>query len=138
MYTIHRKGNATQDPHQKERKKSLQQKAKDLARTQWNEGWSKESQATAWRLRRITKQANSREGHELYSRIKNTAMAGMLAQLRTGHCGLKYYLWRFKIADNPECNKCGYEKETVEHFLLECPAYRKERWELSKKVGHLG
>jgi len=30
---------------------------------------------------------------------------------------------------------CGYEKETVEHFLTECPSFWEERRELRKKVG---
>ena len=30
---------------------------------------------------------------------------------------------------------CGYEKETVEHFLVECPSFWEERRELREKVG---
>ena len=59
----------------------------------------------------------------------------MLAQLRTGHCGLNQYLWRFKKVDNAECGNCGYQKETVERFLIECPAYYEERWDLEKTLG---
>jgi hypothetical protein len=35
---------------------------------------------------------------------------------------------------NPYCS-CGYAKETVEHFILECPIYKTQRRELPKKVG---
>jgi hypothetical protein len=56
--------------------------------------------------------------------------------LRTGHCGLNYYLWRFKKIEEAECKKCGNGKqETVEHFLLECKGYCRERWKLRNKVG---
>ena len=55
--------------------------------------------------------------------------------MRTGHCGVNYYLWRFKKVESAECEMCGYEKETVEHFLVECPSFWKERYELKKKIG---
>jgi hypothetical protein len=74
-------------------------------------------------------------GPELYKEVKGRATSALLAQLRTGHCRLNYYLWRFKKSESAKCEKCGYEKETVEHFLLECPNFWRERHELRKKVG---
>src|SRR6266516_1263810 len=66
--------------------------------------------------------------------VTTSQLSTQLAQLRTGHCGLNYYLWRFKKEDSAECMSCGYEKETVEHFLTECPSFWEERRELRKKV----
>ena len=55
-------------------------------------------------------------------------------RLRTGHCHLNEYLHRFNIIETPEC-ECGAEKETVDHYLLNCELYDEEREELRKKVG---
>ena len=82
----------------------------------------------------MTKAPNAAEVPDLYEG-KPRPMATTFAQLRTGHCGLNQYLWRFKKVDSAECGKCGYQKETVEHFLTECPAYWEERWNLEKVVG---
>ena len=57
-----------------------------------------------------------------------------LAQLRTGHCRLNSYLYRFNIVESAEC-KCHEGKETVEHFLLVCKRYTEERKILRKRVG---
>jgi hypothetical protein len=61
--------------------------------------------------------------------ILNRSALATLTRLRTGHCGLH----RFKLADTPYCS-CGHGKETVEHYLLECRAYAKQRKELRQKV----
>jgi hypothetical protein len=57
-----------------------------------------------------------------------------LVQLRTGHCGLNHYLHRFGLKNTPYC-ECGYGKETVEHFLLQCPKYTEQRRRLRREVG---
>ena len=54
--------------------------------------------------------------------------------MRTGHCGLNHYLHRFGKTTSPYC-KCGYGKETVEHYLLECRKYKEQRKRLRKEVG---
>jgi hypothetical protein len=54
--------------------------------------------------------------------------------MRTGHCGLNKYLHRFGKRYSPYCS-CGSAKETVEHFILECPNYKIKRKELRKRVG---
>lgn len=57
-----------------------------------------------------------------------------MAQPRTGHCGLNYYLWRFKKVESAECEMYGYEKETIERYQVECPSFWRERRELRRKV----
>ena len=57
-----------------------------------------------------------------------------MAQLRMGHCALNNYFYRFGKRGSPYC-ECGYGKETVQHFLLECRNYRAERKSLREKVG---
>jgi hypothetical protein len=60
--------------------------------------------------------------------------AAIIAQLRTGHCGLNRYLHRFSLRNSPYY-RCGYGKETVEHYLLEYRNYRDQRRKLRKEVG---
>jgi len=67
----------------------------------------------------------------LYKKRKH---AVWIARLRTGHCHLNEYLHRFNIIDTPEC-ECGAEKETVEHYLLNCVLFDEERHKLRKRVG---
>src|SRR5436190_19044708 len=73
-------------------------------------------------------------GPALYNEIANRNAAAKIAQLRTGHCGLNRYLHRFGIKNSPYC-QCGYGKETVEHYLLECRNYREQRKKLRREVG---
>lgn len=58
-------------------------------------------------------------------------------RLRTDHCPLNEYLHRFNKIATPEC-ECGAEKETVDHFLLNCELYDEERDKLRRKVGVQG
>ena len=73
-------------------------------------------------------------GPKLYNEIVNRSTAATIAQLRTGHCGLNHYLHRFGITGSPYC-ECGYGKETVEHYLLECRNYKEQRKRLREEVG---
>jgi hypothetical protein len=79
--------------------------------------------------------AKINNGPALYTQPKHRSQTAMLVQLQTGHCGLNHYLAQFNKIESPECVKCGYEWETVEHFLLECPAYWEAREELRWKAG---
>ena len=54
---------------------------------------------------------------------RNTSI---LTQLRTRHIPLRQHLFKIGKADTPACPKCG-RRETIEHFLIECPAYNRER-----------
>jgi ribonuclease HI len=62
--------------------------------------------------------------------------AALLYQLRSGHVPLNYHLHRIGKADSPACDKCGFHRETVLHFLTQCPAYSAQRAILSQKLGH--
>ncbi|KAJ7018542.1 hypothetical protein C8F04DRAFT_1327376 [Mycena alexandri] len=48
-----------------------------------------------------------------------------LAQLRTCHIGLNAHLYRIKVAPSQNCVQCSVP-QTVIHFLLPWPAYRRE------------
>jgi hypothetical protein len=116
-------------------KQSQRAEIKKLANTTWDKTWSRPNQSTAMHLRRISGKEGTKVGPELYKEIKGRETCTLLAQLRTGHCGLNHYLWRFKKVESAKCKMCGYEKETVEHFLVECPYFWEERQELRRKVG---
>ncbi|KAJ7156482.1 hypothetical protein C8R43DRAFT_818576, partial [Mycena crocata] len=49
-----------------------------------------------------------------------------LTQLRTGHVGLNAYLARFGAVDSALCSTCR-EPETVNHYLLTCRRFSRER-----------
>jgi hypothetical protein len=118
-------------------KESVRLEIKKLAEEQWQKQWeagSKPGNLITPHLRRIVKNSLT-QGQEIYKSTKRRNACATLAQLRTGYCGLKGYLSRFKKADSPECPHCGYEKETVEHFLLECPHYWAQRVDLRHRVG---
>ncbi len=52
---------------------------------------------------------------------------------------IKYFdLHRFKIIDTPLCECESGATESVEHYLLSCSRYDRERVELMRKVGVTG
>ena len=54
-----------------------------------------------------------------------------MTRFRIGHIGLNEYLNRFHILDRPDCEQMtciGLQiRETIEHYLLSCPAYSSQR-----------
>jgi hypothetical protein len=60
--------------------------------------------------------------------------ASIWTQLKTGHIGLNKHLHRIKVVESPKCAKCKNYDESVEHFLLHCNAYRRERIAMKRRV----
>jgi hypothetical protein len=58
----------------------------------------------------------------------------ILTQLCTTHLALNSYLYRFHLAPSPNCELC-LVPETVAHYLLSCPRYRRQRLDLILKLG---
>ena len=48
------------------------------------------------------------------------------ARLRMNMTHLNHHLFSVNKVDSPEC-KCGYRKEDVAHFVLQCPEYETQR-----------
>ena len=109
------------------------QSIKAASKAQWLKNWSNNTK-TSHALRHIMRRPGAKAGTKLYNAILNKRAVATLTRLRTGHCGLSYYLHRFHLTETPYC-KCGNGKETVEHYLLECRLYAEQRKELRKKVG---
>ncbi|KAJ6507032.1 hypothetical protein C8R45DRAFT_802455, partial [Mycena sanguinolenta] len=57
-----------------------------------------------------------------------------LTQLRTGHISLNAHLHRFGATPSPSCPQC-LVPETVAHYLLSCPLYRRQRLQLIVRLG---
>ena len=109
------------------------QQIKKLTQSQAKGRW-KRNKTSANHLRRILINEKARRGPKLYNPIPNRKSSARLVQLRTGHCGLNKYLHRFGIRDSPYC-ECGHGiKETVEHYILECPRFKEERKTLRKNA----
>jgi ribonuclease HI len=53
--------------------------------------------------------------------------ASIWTQLKTGHVGLNKHLHRIKVVESPKCARCKIYNESVEHYLLHCKAYKRER-----------
>ena len=53
--------------------------------------------------------------------------AALLTQLRTGHVPLAKHLHCISKADSPICPCCREHEETVEHYLIHCPAHSTAR-----------
>jgi len=115
-------------------KSAQKMKIKALASATWKQQWMKETK-TANHLRHLATHPKFQTGTKYYRSAPTRKTATTLAQLRTGHCGLKQYLHRFKKAPSPYC-QCQYQKETVEHYLMECRTYKNERDVLRKAVGN--
>ena len=52
----------------------------------------------------------------------------LITQIYTGHSTLQKHLHRMKIVEDPICEQCLEEEESVEHFLCECPAFAVPRY----------
>ena len=63
-----------------------------------------------------------RHTRTLYDDLKREE-ARMLAQLRTGMARVNGYLCLIGAIESEKC-QCGKDRETVEHFLFECPQWK--------------
>ena len=104
---------------------------------EWNESWqSQPPNRDAKQLRQITKKPNALRGSKLYKTVELTRhQTAQLARLRSGHCLLNQYLHRFNHSESPRCDCGSGAIENVEHFLLKCSRYDRQRARLVKEVG---
>jgi hypothetical protein len=107
---------------------------------EWEESWQSQApNRDSKLLRRITKDPNIPRGKKLYNNIAlSKHHTALLSRLHTGHCSLNVYLHRFGHAESPLCECNNGAIETVEHFLLHCPRFDKQRMQLVREVGVCG
>ncbi|KAJ7923360.1 hypothetical protein B0H13DRAFT_2316551 [Mycena leptocephala] len=60
--------------------------------------------------------------------------SNLLQVSNKSHFALNSYLFRFHLGPSPNCCLC-LVPETVPHFLLACPAYRRQRLRLIMRLG---
>ena len=108
---------------------------KKTAETEWTKIWQN-GKENVCHLRRITKRPRVESSPKLYNSITTHQKIATLARLRTGHCSLNQYLYRIGVEESPRCAQCTNGGiEDVQHFLLQCSKYDRERAELIKNVG---
>src|SRR4030095_11114523 len=111
------------------------QQIKKLSKLQAKKRWES-NKSFSKHLRLVLTNDKANRGPKLYNALPNRISAATIVQLRTGHCGLNKCLHRFGIRNSPNC-ECGYgRKETVEHYIFECPKCKDERKVLRRKGGH--
>jgi len=59
----------------------------------------------------------------------------ILSQLRMGHVPLAKHLHHIGKVDSPTCPACQQAEETIQHFLLHCPAHNAARQTLHNNMG---
>ena len=113
-------------------KSAQNQSIKTMAKNKWEIEW-KTGRENARRLRNMSQHPDTTTELKLYGTLQRKHVV-WTTRLRTGHCHLNEYLHRFNIIETPEC-ECGAEKETVDHYLLNCELYDEERDALRRSVG---
>jgi hypothetical protein len=103
----------------------------DAAKAQWRKEWNESSSASEFS--RMTKRKGFKTGTKIYNTIPSRQTTAALVRLRTGHCRLKRHLHRISVEDSPHC-ECNQGVETVEHFLLECRRYTRQRGRLREEA----
>jgi hypothetical protein len=106
---------------------------KQASKNEWDSTLKHELKSS--HLNRIITKVQSYPSYAIYNNINSRRQHVQLARLRTGHCSLNQYLHRFGIEESPLCPCGNGAKETVEHYLLHCTLYDKERVKLMKEVG---
>ncbi|KAH9809077.1 hypothetical protein DFH28DRAFT_907042 [Melampsora americana] len=63
--------------------------------------------------------------------------ATLITQIRSGHCSLNRFFFRFKNSDSRNCSLCS-QYENVQHLLLNCKKFARLRRDLYKAANEAG
>jgi ribonuclease HI len=97
----------------------------------WERKWKTSARETL--LKAIDNTAPSKKYLRLI-RDLDRKQASLLFQLRLSHIALNHHLFRINRSETPSCPHCrAITVETVNHFLLDCPHYARERHKLRIK-----
>jgi len=119
-------------------KTSRQQAIKNAAKREWDDATSKLCQSHQSEFLRRYSAKSQASIQQQYKRLRSRTKVSQLVSLRTGHCRLNSYLHWFKIIDTPLCECESGAIESVEHYLLSCSRYDRERTKLMRNVGVTG
>jgi hypothetical protein len=87
------------------------------------------------KIRRIDPARRPKKYQKMTESLAKTHVS-ILTQLRTAHCPLNAHLHRIRQIDSPKCDYCNAPQETVEHFLIHCPAFFHQRQHLRHAAGY--
>ena len=109
----------------------LKKKTKQRWRGEWN------SSPRFTRTKQIDNSLPSDNYLHIINQLRHN-QASILTQLRTGHIPLNTILHRIKRLDTPDCPHCRHgTRETILHYLLECPHYAGARRQLHTRIGRI-
>jgi ribonuclease HI len=111
---------------------ALRQRYNEKLIMRWKERWNSSPRKT--RTERYEKKMPTCKFLEKTNSLTRR-QTSLLVQLRTGHLPLNQYLYRINRSDTPLCPTCKQERESVTHFLLDCPTYKRERYLMRLAVG---
>ena len=92
----------------------------------WQEMWEKSDKG------RHLFQLRSKVDFKLDHTFQSSLGEKIISQLRTGYTELNEYLQKCNIKKDANC-ECG-EKESINHYLLECENYENEREQMRKRL----
>src|SRR5437016_1657502 len=104
----------------------------------WAEQW--ESSPRRARMERIDKSFPFKNFRKLQNKLTRS-QSSLLLQIRSGHIPLNVHLFKLNCTDTDKCQACINRqgttpaKETITHFLFDCPAYSYERYDLERALG---
>ena len=104
----------------------------------WEEQW--QSSLRRARMEHIDKSFPFKNFRKIQSGL-TWAQSSLLLQIRSGHIPLNVHLLKLKCTNTDKCQACFSRqgtlpaRETITHFLFECPAYSYERHDLDEALG---
>lgn len=111
---------------------ALQQAHHKTTAERWKRLWCKSPRYN--RINRIDPNLLHRSFLKLTANFPKR-LTSLYIALRTQHIPLRRYLHRIGKAPSPSCPHCPNVDETVPHYLLDCPHYRRERHALLLALG---
>jgi hypothetical protein len=81
----------------------------------------------------VTSLCNNETANTISHSTRLPSQNTTLTRLRTGTFNLNYYLHKINRVDTPKC-QCGFNNETIAHFLLYFPMYRAQRRVLDNNI----
>jgi len=100
---------------------ATRQLLKKKMKNRWQGEWKSSPRFTC--MNKIDKSLPSDDFLHIIDQLRRN-QSSILIQLRTGHIPLNAILHRIKRSDTPDCPHCQHgTRETLFHYLLECPHY---------------
>jgi hypothetical protein len=113
---------------------ALHQNSITKLKKRWERRWKSSTRGSL--LQSIDNSTPSKKFIRL-TKLLDWRQSSILFQLCTGHISLNHHLFHIRKSESPSCPHChGITVETVKHFLLDCPHYRREWHTLQCKLRH--